>query len=401
MAIYPSKISVFFLGFAIGVIAAFILTVSMSKFETHKPSLLIENAVNIKEDKSYDQWLTKTGYRKFPINFDHYSYSRNKSLNQLRENQLLKAKVNVLCVMFITNVNNAYAAMETWMKQCNSFKFYGTKPEKYLEITVMRPKNSWHYLCEVLRHLDNNSNDYMWVLFVPDDVFAIPENLRHYVFGLNYNDPYYFGHSAFFWNEYYNIAQAGYVLSKGSIKTLITRFSTSESCIASGKYWKNEDYYLGKYLAELGVLPTDTRDKLGRGRFHLYTISQLVVPGDIEFLSKYWKSSIYPVKQGNDCCHPLSITFRGTSKATVYFHHYLLYNVHLHIEAGRLGNVKSDTFTPSDEIWQQFVLDELGPNVNLSSITPKKFYNLWVDKLDSPSIFNKKLRALFGGDSDD
>ncbi|KAG8247820.1 hypothetical protein J6590_053203 [Homalodisca vitripennis] len=156
-----------------------------------------------------------------------------------------------------------------------------------------------------------------------------------------------------------------------------------------------------KYLAELGVLPTDTRDKLGRGRFHLYTISQLVVPGDIEFLSKYWKSSIYPVKQGNDCCHPLSITFRGTSKATVYFHHYLLYNVHLHIEAGRLGNVKSDTFTPSDEIWQQFVLDELGPNVNLSSITPKKFYNLWVDKLDSPSIFNKKLRALFGGDSDD
>uniref|UniRef100_A0A1B6KVR8 Sulfotransferase domain-containing protein n=1 Tax=Graphocephala atropunctata TaxID=36148 RepID=A0A1B6KVR8_9HEMI len=205
----------------------------------------------------------------------------------------------------------------------------------------------------------------------------------------------------FFWNEYYNIAQAGYVLSKGSIKTLIERFPSSESCLISGKYWKNDDFYLGKYLAELGVMPTDTRDRLGRGRFHLYTISQLAVPGNSELLSKYWRSSIFPVRQGLDCCHPLSITFRGSGKTPIYFYHYLLYNVHIHREAGRLGNVKSDTFTPTDEIWQQFVLDELGPNVNLSSITPKKFYNLWVDKLDSPSIFNKKLRALFGGDSDD
>lgn len=246
MAIYPSKISVFFLGFSIGVIIAFVTFVGKNSFGqftlANYPSYIINKDVD-----NYEYWLANLGYSKNSVNFDYFSYSGNKSLTQFLEVQLLKGKVNVLCVMFINNVNNAYAAMNTWMRHCNSFKFYSTKQVKYLDVTVLRFKNSWHYLCDTIRHIHDNYNDYMWVLFVPDDVFAIPENLRRYVFNLNFEASYYLGHSGIFWNEQYNLAQAGYVLSKGSIKAITKKFPSSESCQRSGKYFRNEDYFLGMF----------------------------------------------------------------------------------------------------------------------------------------------------------
>jgi len=399
MAIYPSKSSVFVLGFCIGVILAFIVVVSKDKSSHRKQNINFKYSFTPSSDHEeiYHKWLEKMRYMRYKINFDYLSYSGNKSLGRTMETELLRHKVNILCVMFVKNVNNAYAAMNTWMKHCNNMLFYGLKPEDYLKITVMRPKNAWHYLCEVLHHLDKSEKDYQWVLFVQDDVYAIPENLRYFLFGKNFEELNYFGHPAMLWNVHYNFAAAGYVLSKGSIKALRMHFKTTESCVQSGKYWKNEDYYLGKYLSELGVSPTDTRDHLGRGRFHMFTPAQLMAPGDQQVLTNYHKNSLYPVIQGKNCCSANSITFQGTDVAHIYFYHYLLYNVHVHLHHGHLGNVKSSRFVPSDEVWQRFVLDELGPGANLSAITHDQYYELWHKKIDSPSNFNEKLRALFLG----
>lgn len=251
MAIYPSKLSIFALGFAIGVIIAFIVTVSKrrpgSLSAVQLAGLINEYHID-SETLAYNQWLKGSGYTTTQVDFDFFSYSGNKSVKQYLESQMLNVKVNVMCVMFVKNINNAYAAANTWMKHCNSYKFYGLKPEKYLEVKVLRPKSSWHYLCEIIRQLDSSAENYMWVLFVPDDIYAIPENLRHYVFNKNPREHFYFGQKAVFWNEHYNLGQAGYVLSRGSIKALAQRFNTSQSCQSSGKYWKNEDYYLGKSI---------------------------------------------------------------------------------------------------------------------------------------------------------
>ncbi|XP_054286324.1 C1GALT1-specific chaperone 1-like protein [Macrosteles quadrilineatus] len=403
MAIYPSKSSVFLLGFSIGVIFAFILTVSKDKFGRVTPNKSIYYAhtalhnPSTNHEEFYHKWLKKMRYMTYRVNFDYYSYSGNQSLATFLESQLLKHKVNIMCVMFVKNVNNAYAAMNTWMKHCNHVMFYGLKPESYIKITVMRPKSSWHYLCEVINHLDKSGNNYQWVLFVPDDIFAIPENLRYYLFGKNYEDLFYFGRPAFLWNVHYNFAGAGYVLSKGSIKALRSLFPSSESCVKSGKYWKNEDYYLDKFLLELGAPLIDTRDQLGRDRFHMFTPAQLMAPGNEQILNNYHKNSLYPVVQGQDCCSSQSVTFQGTDAAHIYFYHYLLYNLHVHFHPGHLGNNKSRRFTPSDQVWQRFVSDELGPDVNLSAISPDQYYELWSNKVDSPSSFNEKLKALFLG----
>jgi hypothetical protein len=91
----------------------------------------------------------------------------------------------------------------------------------------------------------NNKENLHWVLFVSDDIFAIPENLRYYVASLDYNEPHYLGSDITFWGKTYNVGEAGYVLSKGVIYALQMKFNSSESCLKSGKYWRNEDFYLG------------------------------------------------------------------------------------------------------------------------------------------------------------
>lgn len=241
MAVFPSKMLVFVLGFAFGVFLAFLTTVSRHKLRVLKSSY---SSNRINDDISYEYWLAKLGYKLRTINFDEFNFG-NKS-SRLLESYFLKSRISVLCVMFVQDTNKAYLAMNTWMKHCNTIKFYSTKPAMYLDATVLRPKSSWHYLCDVIRHINDTYNDYNWVLFVPDDIFAIPENLRRYVFNLNFETPYYLGHSATFWNEQYNLAQAGYVLSKGSIQHLSNKFPSSKSCQNSGKHWKNGDFFLGK-----------------------------------------------------------------------------------------------------------------------------------------------------------
>jgi hypothetical protein len=93
-----------------------------------------------------------------------------------------------------------------------------------------------------------NKADLHWALFVPDDVFVIPENLRFYVASLDYNEPHYLGDDVAFWGKVYNVGDAGYVLSKGVIYALQMKFNSSELCQKSGKYWRNEDFYLGNYM---------------------------------------------------------------------------------------------------------------------------------------------------------
>ena len=52
---------------------------------------------------------------------------------------------------------------------------------------------------------------------------------------------------------------------------------------------------IGFYLKELGILPMDTRDKEGRGRFHGFNINTLLWPGKLFYKSDYYKKALYPV----------------------------------------------------------------------------------------------------------
>lgn len=245
MAAYLKTSFVFLVGFTIGVILALLLILVQNFTQTE---LLPRNEF-VEHFTSYRSLIKKMGYFTISVNFDELTYSNNATLRKYLESNLLKKKIIVLCVMLVKKVENAYAATNTWMKSCNDRLFFGLKKDDYLNITVMRPKSSWHYLCNVIRYIHTNyTKQYHWILFVPDDIYAIPENLRIFVSGKNFNDPFYFGHTALFWSQYFNLAEAGYVISNGTMNALYSKFPTDQKCVDGGKYWKNEDYYLGKIL---------------------------------------------------------------------------------------------------------------------------------------------------------
>ena len=89
-----------------------------------------------------------------------------------------------------------------------------------------------------------------------------------------------------FWGQVYNWADAGYALSKGTVKQLVKKFPSDQKCQEGGRFWKNGDWYLGKHLAEMGIEPEDTRDYLGRGRFNGYSFKKLLFPGAVSIFER-------------------------------------------------------------------------------------------------------------------
>lgn len=196
------------------------------------------------EDK-YEKWFNKNNLKRTYLSADIAKYGQiNKNL---LESNYLYNHVSLICVILVRKRKNAVAASNTWAKHCNDIKFIYLQNEKVqktmLPIRQEKIESSWHLLCDVIREIPSK---FQWSLFVFDDMFAIPENVRKMVAGLNADDGHYLGHAISFWGTTYNVGQAGYILSKGSVKALKNLFNSTEACIAGGRFWKQEDFYLGK-----------------------------------------------------------------------------------------------------------------------------------------------------------
>jgi hypothetical protein len=238
--IYRFQTCVFSVGFVVGVILACLFIDSEN-----------ETKCKIRDisEISYRQWFSMQNFKKYAENYSGSSYVETAAAARISEALYLYNVVHVHCVVFVKKTKNALAIKNTWAKHCNEIVFFGLKSTSVISLTVLKPKSSWQYLCDAVRHLwQNNKANLHWALFVPDDVFVIPENLRYYVASLDYNEPHYLGDAVTFWSNVYNVGEAGYVLSKGVIYALQMKFNSSELCRKSGKYWRNEDFYLGNYM---------------------------------------------------------------------------------------------------------------------------------------------------------
>ena len=104
-----------------------------------------------------------------------------------------------------------------------------------------------------------------WILVSPEDSYVLTENLRYYVAPLNQTTPHYIGHAMRFWGSVYNWADASYAIYWPILQRLVKeKFKSDKACDKAGKFWKNGDWYLGKYLAKMGIQPEDTRDHAGK-----------------------------------------------------------------------------------------------------------------------------------------
>lgn len=375
----------FLIGFTIGFFLVFTTYVNVD-----------ERAYNIKDDRPhrplshetlYKFWFTSNGFKSGHVTADEISFSPYK---YELESEFLFDKVKITCIIFITSPRNAYAVKHSWGKKCNSIHFYSKKHIPYIKVNRLYKSSSWQQLCDIMREIWSKEK-VDWVLFAPDYVYVIPENLRYLV---AYRDPdrsYYLGHTSHFWNQVYNSGETAYVLSRGTIRKIVSKFNSSLACLKGGKYTNNEDYLLGKHLSEMGLRAEDTRDEMGRPRFHIFTPAQLMAPGSYRVLEKHSKRSVYPIVQGINCCSPSTVSLKGTQDDWIFYYNYLLYNVKL-FRSGNLGNKLSSIKSTSFEVAENFIEESLGKGVNLSSVSSEMYFKLWMLKISTPEEFNEQIR---------
>lgn len=252
--------SVFLVGFAIGFVAV-ILSVyiedlwrstqfcnsnSKKTFDTESEEIPIKGNLN------YDTWRASLQVRVSELDADSYNYgSQSHGAKVTLESDWLASKVPVTCVVFVEKLKLAVSIQATWGERCNQLLFFSQHlSEPIIPVINLGIKytSSWQLLCEAMNYVWKNSDTNLlsWVIFVKDDTVVVTENLRYLVAPLNSEEPHYLGHAVVLWGQAYNVAQAGFVLSRESLRRVVKKFDTSGKCTSGGKYWKKEDYYLGK-----------------------------------------------------------------------------------------------------------------------------------------------------------
>ncbi|XP_013794795.2 glycoprotein-N-acetylgalactosamine 3-beta-galactosyltransferase 1-like [Limulus polyphemus] len=273
----------------------------------------------------YDTWLYTQGLMSDLIPEENISFSvRNQKLTT--EADFLFQKVSIFCLVRASNVKGAKAVKETWAKHCNSVKFFGPFIDDKIPVFKIPAASSFSPLCQALVHVwKKHYGEFKWILITDDETFAIIENVRYYVASLNASHPYYLGHSAKHYFDYFNMADSGILLSVGAIKTLHSLFPDGNTCIQapSGHFGVS----IGKILQKAEIMPMDTRDQLGKSRFNAFSAEKLLIPGSISIFSSYWKQSVFLSPEGGDCCSDHAITFHGISPSQMYIMEYCVYRL--------------------------------------------------------------------------
>ncbi|XP_066595265.1 C1GALT1-specific chaperone 1-like protein [Prorops nasuta] len=354
--------------------------------------------MNEERQVTYDRWFSTKKLSRCNINMDNHVYGpKNKSgqMNELLEFEWLKSEVHITCVIFVKKKKLAYSIQNTWGKNCNSLYFFSRYFNESLVPIIKFDKkvtSSWQLLCESMNYIWNkNSNDskiLQWIIFVNDDTMVILENLRYMVAPLDFNKDHYLGHPVILWGQTYNIAQSGYVLSRGAFVKVVQHFSTSQKCADSGKYWKMEDYYLGKHLHSFGIPPSDTRDELLRGTFHGFSLKS-----QLWGISKasYGTRSLYPVSA--DCCSTKTVTFNVAEATKVYTFYYLLYNVNVYKEKGIYGGIPAVTPYPIEQVWKKALKEEFNIT-EVDYISNEQYYQIWKEKYSEADQLIAKIYTL-------
>ena len=89
---------------------------------------------------------------------------------------------------------------------------------------------------------------------------------------------------------------AGYVLSREALVRFVTK-AASDGGKCRADAGGAEDLEMGKCLENIGVKAGDSRDELGRERFHPFIPEHHLIPGILPPDMWYFNYNFYPAKQ--------------------------------------------------------------------------------------------------------
>ena len=222
----------------------------------------------------------------------------------------LSHKVRVLCWV-MTSPNNlktkAQHVYATWAKRCNKVLFMSSKSNDIsqtayvpavVQLSVSEGRdNLWAKTKEAFRYIySHHLEGYDWFAKLDDDTYMVVENLRYFLSDKNPQEPVYYGRRFKpYVQQGYMSGGAGYVLSKEAVKRFVVSLKSSHDCRADAG--GSEDLEMGRCLQSAGVKAEDTRDELGRERFHPFVPEHHLIPGILPKNMWYWSYNYYPAKQ--------------------------------------------------------------------------------------------------------
>jgi glycoprotein-N-acetylgalactosamine 3-beta-galactosyltransferase len=254
----------------------------------------------------------------------------------------------VLCfIPIISTDHNATAmdVMHTWGKRCDKLVFASNATDSDIgAIKVDIPTEDWAHLWqkqrETMRHIwQEYGKEYDWFLKADLDTYVIMENLKAYlaseeiqskkdqplILGRRVSrreEKWYqgFDHNKTLVDEFlktshnkfhYTMGGAGYVMNQKYMETFYESMD-EQFCLSSEQEMTfPEDVGINFCMGNLGILPYNTRDELGRERFHLRSPEALFNVDGTDKSAWLYKvhRDVGGIQGGNDCCSPASITF--------------------------------------------------------------------------------------------
>ncbi|XP_072028343.1 glycoprotein-N-acetylgalactosamine 3-beta-galactosyltransferase 1-like [Amphiura filiformis] len=234
-----------------------------------------------------------------------YSKTSEKQLASLLED-----KVHILC-WIMTSPTNLYTRAAylkvTWTRRCNIVVFISSEEDEDFPAVGVGGKEGGDFLWvktrRSLQYLYRNYiNQADWFLKADDDAYVIMENLRYFLADKDPSEPVYYGRrfKSAMNTDGYMSGGAGYIMSKVALEQLVMRSFSNQFVCPSEQFVDlypglAEDSALGVCMQAAGVTAGDTRDALGRERFHPLEAWELLDPFYLVAPEYWlWKYSFYP-----------------------------------------------------------------------------------------------------------
>ena len=185
----------------------------------------------------------------------------------------LKHKVRILCMVMTIQQGHSWKmryTKETWGKKCTKLLFMSDIDDPSIpSVKVDVEPGRDHLTAKTMKSFElayiKYFKEYDWFLKADDDTYVIVENMRYFLNTQSTDEPVYFGHNfrTSGVRQGYFSGGGGYVLSKEALRRLALR--PLHYCAED---YGAEDIEIGKCMENLGVKTGESRDELGRTRFH-------------------------------------------------------------------------------------------------------------------------------------
>jgi glycoprotein-N-acetylgalactosamine 3-beta-galactosyltransferase len=229
---------------------------------------------------------------------------------------------------------NVRAMRETWAPHCDGFVANSTRSDPRIPALGIEHEgreeydNMWQKSRSIWQFIGKHYLlDFDYFILGGEDLLVIPGNLRRYLKSLSVSsDDDLFAGRRFKGrgkDNYFNSGGAGYVLSRGTLRKFYDKGLDNPACHAH-EHTPMEDVMIADCLRKaFNIGLTDTRDSIGRERFHPFAPGTHLtwrppLPGKTDWYADY--NEEWGVKLGPQCCAPDSVSFHYIKKPSMVRH---------------------------------------------------------------------------------